>query len=79
MKQYYFMGGKGSERMKQYDVVVFKENHKWCGGLGYIREINGKRIMVGVPMPQQGTAYIFCTEDDIKRIGEYPFVEADDE
>lgn len=40
------------------DVVQFNENHKWCGCLGIIDEIkdcgeNGKRYMVGVPMPQQ--------------------------
>ena len=66
-------------KMKEYDVVVFNENHKWCGRIGYIREIKTNRIMVGVPMPQQGTAYIFCTGDDVERIGKYPFVEAEDD
>ena len=50
-------------------VVQFNENHKWCGCFGFIEEIKGERIMVGVPMPQQGTAYIFCTKEDIDLIG----------
>lgn len=65
--------------MKEYDLVVFNENHKWCGCCGYVREIKTNRIMVGVPVPQQGTAYIFCTGDDVIRIGEYPFEEVQDE
>lgn len=62
--------------MEVNDVVQFNENHKWCGCLGIIDEIkdcgqNGIRYMVGVPMPQQGTAYIFVmsTENAIERIG----------
>jgi len=44
--------------MEKDDVVQFNENHKWCGCFGIIDEIkdcgeNGKRYMVGVPMPQQ--------------------------
>ena len=51
------------------DVVQFNENHKWRGSLGIITEIkecksekapNGDvRMMVGVPIPQEGTAFIF--------------------
>ena len=58
------------------DVVQFNENHKWCGCLGIITEIkdckdNGIRYMVGVPIPNQGTAYIFVmsTENAIEKIG----------
>ena len=50
------------------DVVQFNENHKWCGCLGIIEEIkktvDGFRYMVGVPCPQQGTAYIFVMENE---------------
>lgn len=54
--------------MKINDVVQFNENHKWCGSLGIINEIkdcgdNGIRYMVGVPIPQQGTAFI-CVMDN---------------
>ena len=70
--------------MKVGDVVQFNENHKWCGCLGIIEEIkevhnsllNGEgandiRFMIGVPMPQQGTAYTFAlaSEFAIERIG----------
>lgn len=46
------------------DVVQFNENHKWCGCLGIIEEIKPSKVMVGVPMPQQGTAYIFVLQDE---------------
>lgn len=67
------------------DVVQFNENHKWRGSLGIITEKkeihntelqgedkNDIRYMVGVPMPQRGTAYIFVLESEfsIERIGE---------
>ena len=52
--------------MKVNDVVQFTENHKWCGCLGIITEIkqlkNDIKYMIGVPIPQQGTAYIFSME-----------------
>ena len=58
------------------DVVQFTENHKWCGSLGIVHEVkeysNGKiRYMIGVPMPQQGTAFIYSMqdEDDFEYIG----------
>jgi len=62
------------------DVVQFNENHKWCGCLGIIREIKicqleknkiDIRYMVGVPAPQQGTAFIYVmdSENAIERIG----------
>ena len=67
------------------DVVQFNENHKWCGCLGIIEEkkeihnnelqgeeTNDIRYMVGVPIPQQGTAYIFTLQSEfaIELIGE---------
>ena len=67
--------------MQKGDVVQFNENHEWTGCLGIIDEIkecrsekapNGDiRYMVGVPMPKQGTAYIFvmASEFAIERIG----------
>lgn len=51
------------------DVVQFNENHKWCGCLGIIEETKECankeiRYMVGVPVPQKGTAYIFSMENE---------------
>ena len=54
--------------MKKY-VVQFNEKHKWCGCFGFVDEIKGDRLLVGVPIPQQGTAYIFCTKNDVDNIG----------
>lgn len=60
------------------DVVQFNENHKWRGSLGIIEEVKDYaeeppmiRYMVGVPTPQQGTAYIFvmASENAIEYIG----------
>lgn len=71
--------------MKKNDVVQFNEKHKWCGSLGIIKEVkkcgDDVRYMVGVPMPQQGTACIFAMEsaNEIEYIGEAVLVEKDDE
>lgn len=59
------------------DIVCFRENHKWVGCLGFVNEIkkikdkNGKdtlRLMIGVPVPMQGTAYIFATVDEVENL-----------
>ena len=56
-------------------VVQFTENHKWCGCLGIIEEIkqceDDVRYLIGVPVPQQGIAYIFSMEskDEFEPIG----------
>lgn len=61
--------------IKKDDVVQFTENHKWCGCLGIIREVKvcgeDKRYMVGIPIPQQGTAFIYVMESEnaIEKIG----------
>lgn len=55
------------------DVVQFTENHKLCGCLGIITEDKGeghpRRYIIGVPVPMQGTAYIFDDGSNIERIG----------
>lgn len=69
------------------DVVQFNENHKWLGCLGIVREIKickieetsepkeiittDKRYMLGVPIPQEGTAFIYVMESEnaIEKIG----------
>lgn len=69
------------------DVVQFNERHKWCGCLGIIEEVKkcdgDYRYMVGVPIPQQGTAYIFTMDSkrEIEFIGPAILVmsSADDE
>ena len=72
--------------MKIGDVVQFNENHKWCGCLGIIREVkdckeNGIRYMIGVPIPQRGTAFIFAMESEkaIELIGKAVLVLKDEE
>ena len=69
--------------MKVNDVVQFIENHKWCGCLGIITEDKGvvhpRRYMIGVPVPQQGTAYIFDDGTGIERIGEAILIYKDEE
>lgn len=58
------------------DVVQFTEGHKWCGCFGIIEETKeysdgDVRYMVGVPVPQRGTAYIFSMEsnNDFEYVG----------
>lgn len=75
--------------MRAGDVVQFNENHEWCGCLGIIDNFkpihnpdlkgeghNDFRFMVGVPMPNGGTAYIFvlASENAIEAIGEAKLV-----
>ena len=67
--------------IKKNDVVQFNENHKWTGCLGIVKEKkkcgDDTRYMIGLPIPQQGTAYIFVMESDnaIEVIGQAVFVE----
>lgn len=62
------------------DVVQFNEKHKWCGSLGIVTEVNeyddDVRYMIGVPLPEKGTAYIFSMEskNEIEYIGVSHFV-----
>ena len=46
--------------IQEGDVIQFNETHKWTGVLGIVEEINRERILVGVPVPEQGAAYIYC-------------------
>ena len=59
--------------IKVNDVVQFTENHKWCGCLGIVCEDKGeghpRRYMIGVPIPEKGTAYIYDDGSNIERIG----------
>ena len=55
--------------MYKGDVVQFNENHKWCGSLGIITEVkdckeNGIRYQIAVPIPQQGTAFIYVMDNE---------------
>jgi len=49
-------------------IVQFTENHKWCGCLGIVTEVkdcgDDRRFMIGVPMPERGTAYIYSMESE---------------
>lgn len=55
-------------KYKINDVVQFTENHKWVASLGIITEIKDcdgdYRYMIAVPIPQQGTAFIFSMESN---------------
>ena len=72
-------------RFEKNDVVQFTENHKWCGSFGIVNEIkdcNGDfRYLVGVPIPQKGTAYIFSMESahEFERIGTAFMIEVEEE
>ena len=69
--------------MQVNDVVQFTENHKWCGCLGIVTEEkqceDDIRYMVGVPIPEQGTAYIFTmkSKNEIEYIGKAVLITAE--
>ena len=70
-------------KIKLHDVVQFNEKHKWCGCLGIVCEAkkvgDDVRYMVGVQMPESGTAYIFVMESagTIEFIGEALLIESE--
>ena len=51
---------------KKNDLVQFNENHKWRGCIGIINMAEqcekDVKYLIGVPVPEQGTAYIFSME-----------------
>lgn len=63
-------------------VVQFNEKHKWCGSLGIVTEVKdfaeGTTYMVGVPIPEKGTAYIYATLDEVEYIGKAVFMAEDE-
>ena len=71
--------------IKVGSVVQFNENHKWCGSLGIVSEIKrfgpDARFMIGVPLPERGTAYIYSMEskNEFDYIGEAALVTNDDD
>lgn len=59
------------------DIVCFRENHKWVGCIGFVNEIKKVkkedgtptlRLMIGVPAPMQGVAYIFATAEEVENL-----------
>lgn len=54
--------------IKKNMVVQFNEKHKWIGCYGVITEVkkigDDVRYMVGVPVPENGIAYIFVMESE---------------
>ena len=65
--------------MTKNDVIQFTENHKWRGCLGIISEDKGeghpRRYMIGVPIPDSGTAYIFDDGSSIEYVGKALLIE----
>ena len=72
-----------TETIKENDVVQFTESHKWVGCFGYVTEIRAirgrMRYMIGVPLPMQGTAYIFDDGSGIEKVGTAVLVPAKSE
>ena len=65
-------------------VVQFNERHKWCGCFGFVNEVkdcgSDTRYMIGVPVPQEGTAFIFSMEskEEFDYIGEAVLMPAEE-
>lgn len=63
------------------DVVQFNERHKWRGSLGIISEDKGfehpRRYLIGVPIPDSETAYIYDDGSSIEYIGKAVLVEGE--
>ena len=72
-------------KFRKNDVVQFTEDHKWVASLGIISEVkdcgDDYKYLIGVPIPQQGTAYIFSMEsaNEFEYIGRAVLGEPEDE
>lgn len=70
---------------KRGNLVQFTESHKWWGCIGIITEIkqcsDDIRYMVGVPIPERGTAYIFSMESkkEFEYVGKSLFIIQDED
>ena len=69
--------------LKQNEIVVFSENHKWVGTIGYIEEIKESKYLIAIPDPTQKVVFIFIkkedAENDLIPTGViYPFEVADE-
>lgn len=70
---------------KKNQLVQFNEKHKWCGCIGIINEIkkcnNDIRYLIGIPIPEKGTAFIFSMESkkEFELVGIAAFVLSDKE
>lgn len=58
-------------------VVQFNEQHKWAGCLGIVNEVKPWGYLVGIPIPEQGTAYIRVEPEYVILIGMAALVEED--
>lgn len=65
---------------KKGNLVQFTESHKWCGCIGIIHNIkkcdDDIRYMIGVPIPERGTAYIFSMQsnNEFEYVGKSLFI-----
>ena len=58
-------------------VVQVDEGHKWAGCLGIVKEVKSWGYLVGVPIPEQGIAYIRVEPEDVIPVGMAALVEED--
>ena len=62
------------------EVIQFNENHKWRGCFGYIHRTKGKDLyMIAVPLPEQGTAFIFVKRNEFDIVGATNLILGDEE
>ena len=66
-----------------YDLVQFVPEHKWGGCYGFVNEKKvydtDTKYMIGVPIPQEGIAYIYSMESakEFEVCGKAIFIPAD--
>ena len=67
------------------DLVQFELGHKWEACIGIINQVktcgDDFKCLIGVPVPQQGTAFIFSmyNDNEFKVVGRSLFLLSDDE
>ena len=52
------------------EVIQFNESHKQCGSFGYIHRVRkGGSYLIALPLPEQGTAFIFAKRNEFDIVG----------
>lgn len=58
------------------DVVQINEHgpEGWIGCLAFVEEVKSNKLMIGIEIPKQGTAYLFIKPEQVDKIGKMVLV-----
>lgn len=58
------------------DVVQINEHgpEGWIGCLAFVEEVKSNKLMIGIEIPKQGTAYLFIKPNHVDKIGKMALI-----